>query len=81
MTFETQYGTMIDGKLQPGGFKAQDAHPQSEESDVERDGYRTLSQQIKELEDAGVLLKQALQRQYPARPPLPLPDPEPEPQP
>lgn len=44
------------------------AHPQSEESDVERDGYRTLKQQIQELEDAGMLYNAYLASRYPAGP-------------
>ena len=41
------------------------AHAQSEDSDVERAGYRTLKQQIQELEDAGKLYNQMLADRYP----------------
>jgi hypothetical protein len=58
------------GKLSADGTLDEDAklplpHPQSEESDVERDGYRTLKQQIQELEDAGIALMEYYKRKYP----------------
>lgn len=42
------------------------AHPQSEDSNVERDGYRSLKQQIQELDDAGQLWQNYLKKRYPA---------------
>lgn len=83
MEFQTQYGPVKDGKLQPGGFKAKQPHKQSEETDVERAGYRTLKQQIQELEDSGKMLVEHLRARYPDpnRPIPPEPEPEPEPEP
>lgn len=47
-------------------FPHERAHAQSEDSNVERDGYRTLKQQIQELEDAGALYVELLKKRYPA---------------
>lgn len=70
MTIQTQYGPIIDGVLSKDGFQAPLAPPRDETSDVEKAGYRNLAQQIRELEDAGILLQRALRNKYPALPPL-----------
>lgn len=60
----SQYGFIEDGKL-VSALTVEHSHPQSEESNVERDGYRTLKQQIEELEDAGMMLRQYRAKRYP----------------
>lgn len=65
MTFHTQYAWYKDGKKQPGRPQMPLPHPQSEEDNVERAGYRTLKQQIQELEDAGALHLAHMRLRYP----------------
>ena len=66
MTYQTQYGPIKDKILQSGGFKAPKSPKHSEESDVEKAGYRTLKMQIQELEDSGQLLIELMKQKYPA---------------
>lgn len=75
MEYRTQYGIVKDGKMQPGGIKAPKAIKKDETSEVERDGYRTLKQQIQELEDAGLQLIEYYKKRYPATP-IPPEDPK-----
>ena len=53
------------GDFEPG-VKGPRALAKDETSNVERDGYRTLKQQIMELEDAGRMHLDMLKARYPA---------------
>lgn len=68
MIINGPYGT-LDTKTQTfkEGWKAPDGEQLDETSDVETAGYRTLSQRIKELQDAGERLKAHRRAAYPHR--------------
>lgn len=68
MTYNTAYGTVDTDTGLKDGWEAPRGEELDSESNVETAGYRTLSQQIKELEDAGKLRQEYLRQQYPNRP-------------